>query len=102
MKMVDVSAATADGPAKVRLVFENGDIVRVEADDRLRAAGRRIVPTRWQVCCGNYREMGGCRIPTRAAVSWLIDDYSFEYWRGRVAAYGMRRLSDRLREKAVF
>jgi hypothetical protein len=46
--------------------------------------------------------MGGCRIPTRAAVSWLIDDYSFEYWSGRVTAYGMRRLSDRLREKAVF
>lgn len=71
----------------MRFVFENGDIVRVEADDRPRAAGRRIVPTRWQACCGDYREMGGCRIPTRAAVSWLLDGNLFEYWHGKLTAY---------------
>jgi hypothetical protein len=89
---VEVSAASPGGPARVRLIFEDGDIARIEADDRPRAAGRRIVPTRWEGCCGDYREMEGCRIPTRAAVSWLLDDGPFEYWRGKVTAYGKRRL----------
>ena len=39
---------------------------------------------------GDNREMEGFRIPTRAAVSWLLDDNSFEYWRGKVTAYGTR------------
>jgi hypothetical protein len=87
---VEVSAESPAGPARLRLVFENGDITRVEADDRPRAAGRRIVPTRWQGRCGDYREMNGCRIPTRAVASWLLEDGLFEYWRGRVTAFGMR------------
>jgi hypothetical protein len=54
---VEVSAAIENDPARVRLIFQNGDIARIEADDRLRAAGRRIVPTRWRGCCGDYREI---------------------------------------------
>ena len=88
---VEVSASSAGGPARVRLIFENGDAARIEADDRPRAAGHSIVPTRWQGCCGDYREFEGCRIPTRAAVSWSLDDSPFEYWRSRVTAYGLRR-----------
>jgi Family of unknown function (DUF6544) len=88
--MVEVSAARAGGPARVRLIFEDGDIARIEADDRPRPVGRRIAPTRWEGCCGEYREMEGCRVPTRAAVSWLLDDGLFEYWRGKVTAYGTR------------
>lgn len=53
---VEVSAESAAGPARVRLIFENGDITRVEADDRPRAVGRRTVPTPWQGCCCDYRE----------------------------------------------
>jgi hypothetical protein len=49
-----------------------------------------MVPTDWRGCCDDYRERGGCRIPTQARVSWLLDDGSFEYWRGKVTAYGMR------------
>ena len=45
---VEVSAESADGPARVQLIFENGEIVRVEADDRPRTIGRATVPTRWQ------------------------------------------------------
>jgi hypothetical protein len=89
---VEVSAASPGGPARVRLIFEEGDIVRIEADDRPRAAGRRIQPTRWEGSCGDYREMEGFRIPTWAAVSWLLDDNLFEYWRGKVTAYGTRWL----------
>ena len=82
--------ASAGGPARVRLIFEDGDIARIEADGRPRTAGRRIVPTQWEGCCGDYREMEGCRVPTRARVSWLADDGAFEYWRGRVTAYSLR------------
>jgi hypothetical protein len=87
---VEVSAPSTGGPARVRLIFENGDVARIEADDRPRVAGHSIVPTRWQGCCGDYREFEGCRIPTRAAVSWSLDHSPFEYWRGRVTAYGLR------------
>jgi hypothetical protein len=84
---VEVSAASASGPARVRLIFEDGDIARIEADDRPRTVGRRIVPTRWEGCCGYYRAVEGCRVPTRAAVSWLLVDGPFEYWRGTVTDY---------------
>jgi hypothetical protein len=87
---VEVSAASPGGPARGTAYFEDGDIARIEADDRPRTAGRRMVPTDWRGCCDDYRERGGCRIPTRARVSWLLDDGSFEYWRGKVTAYGMR------------
>lgn len=87
---VEVSARSAHGPARVRLVFDNSDIIRMEADDRPRAAGRRIVPTRWQGSCSGYREIGGCRIPTEAVVSWLLDGEPFEHWRGKITAFGMK------------
>ena len=87
---VEVSAPSIGGSARVRLIFEDGDIARIEADDRPRTIGRRILPTRWEGCCGDYREMEGCRVPTRAGVSWLLDDGPFEYWRGNVTGYGMK------------
>jgi hypothetical protein len=72
------------------LVFENGDIVRIEADDRPRAVGGRMVPTRWRGRFFDYHEMDGCRIPIRGVVSWLSDDGSFDCWRGKVTAFTMR------------
>jgi hypothetical protein len=87
---VEVSAVNPGGPARVRFIFKDGDIARIEAEDRPHTAGRRVVPTRWGGCCGDYREMEGCRVPTWAAVSWLLDDGPFEYWRGWVTAYGLR------------
>jgi hypothetical protein len=68
-------ARVAMGPA-VRILFpsaksqvRNGDINGVEADDRSRMVGRRIVPTRWHGRCRDYHEMNGCRIPTQAVAS---------------------------------
>jgi hypothetical protein len=87
---VEVSAESPAGPARVRLIFENGDITRVEADDRPRAIGRRTVPTRWQGRCCDYREVHGCRIPSWAVVSWFLEDGPFEYWRGGVTAFRMK------------
>jgi hypothetical protein len=59
---VEVSGDSADGPARVRLIFENGDITRIEADDRPRMVGGRVVPTRWQGCCCDYRQMNGSEL----------------------------------------
>lgn len=87
---IEVSAESKAGPARVRLVFKNGDITRIEADDRPRAVGRRLVPTRWEGRCWDYRQMDGCRIPIRAAVSLLLKDGPFEYWRGRVTGFRMK------------
>ena len=39
---VEVSAVSPAGPVRVRLIFEDGDIARIEADDRPRTAGRRV------------------------------------------------------------
>ena len=60
---VEVSAESQAGAARVRLIFENGDIARVEADDRPRMLGRRIIPTRWQGRCCDYREVNGLSYP---------------------------------------
>jgi hypothetical protein len=87
---VEVSAPNAIGEARVRLIFRNGDIACIEADDRPRAVGRHIVSTRWEGRCWDYRQMDGCRIPTKAAVSWLLEDGPFEYWRGRVTAFRIK------------
>jgi len=34
--------------------------------------------------------MNGCRILTRAVVSWLLEDGPFEYWRSRATAFRMK------------
>jgi hypothetical protein len=81
---VEVSAASPAGEAQVRPIFENGDITRLEADDRPRIAGRCTVPTHWEGRCYEYRELDRCRIPSRAVASWLLEDGPFEYWRGQV------------------
>lgn len=87
---VEVSAESAGGPARVRLVFEGDDLARIEADDRPRAVGRGTVPTPWRGCFSDYREMGGCRIPTRAEVAWLLGAGPFTCWRGEVTAFESR------------
>jgi hypothetical protein len=68
---VEVSTESQAGPARVRLIFENGDIARMEADDRPRMVGHRIVPTRWQGHCCDYREMiskPSCCMPRGSAL----------------------------------
>lgn len=87
---VEVSADSTDGPARVRLVFEGGDLVHIEADDRPRAVDGDMVPTGWLGRFFDYREIGGCRIPTRAEVSWLPAAGPFVCWRGELTAFATR------------
>lgn len=84
---VEVSSDSIGGPARVRLVFEDGDVARIEADDRPRALGCGTVATGWRGRFFDYSELGGCRIPVRAEVSWLLDEGPFTCWRGEVTAY---------------
>ena len=86
----EVSAVSPAGKAQVRLIFENGDITRVEADDRPRIAGRCTVPTRCEGRCCDYRELDRCRIPTRGVASWLLEGVPFEYWRGQVTEFRVK------------
>ncbi len=84
---VEVSSDSPGGPARVRLVFEDGDIVGIEADDRPRMVGGRTIPTPWRGRFLDYRELNGWRIPTRAEVSWMIDGQRVPVWRGEVTDY---------------
>jgi len=84
---VEVSAASAGGPARVRLAFEAGDLRRVDADDRPRTVGSAVVPTPWYGRFEGYRTIAGVRIPTRAEVGWVPDGRPFACWRGEITAY---------------
>ena len=84
---IEVSADSPDGPARVRLVFQDGDIIGIEADDRPRMVGTHAIPTPWRGRFLDHREVDGWRIPTRAEVSWILDGQSVTVWRGEVTAY---------------
>lgn len=84
---VEVSTDSRGGPARVQLTFEGDDLTCVEADDRPRAVGGNMIPTGWRGCFFDYRELGGCYIPTRAEVSWLLNEGPFTCWRGELTAF---------------
>ena len=84
--VVEVSTQVGERPVAVSLRFAaNGDILAAFAT-RPRLAGRRIVETRWLALFGEYGELGGIRIPTRAEARWELADGPFTYWIGRVTA----------------
>lgn len=85
--VVEVEAESSGGPVRVRLVFDDGDIVRTEADDRPRAVGTHFVPTAWAGRFFEYRDFNGWRIPTRAEAGWRSDGEFLAYWRGRITDY---------------
>lgn len=85
---VEVSADSASGPARVRLVFEDGDITGIEADDRPRMVGSRPIPTPWRGRFFDYRRLDAWRVPTCAEVSWILEGQLCPVWRGKVTSYG--------------
>lgn len=84
---IEVSAESTGGRARVRLTFQNGDVVRADAEDRPRLVGGRTIPTRWVGQCFDYREIDGCRLPTRAVVSWFLESGPFDYFRCSLTAW---------------
>ena len=75
----------------VRLHFDTlGDVVASSAEDRPRAAGKGAVDTPFRGEFGDYRMLGGVRVPTTAEVAWKLPEGWFTYFRGRVT--GLERL----------
>lgn len=60
----------------------DGALRRCESEDRLlRFSGdvpERWVPARWVMIRGDYRSMGGLRVPTTMSVSWQMPEGEFE------------------------
>jgi len=87
-----LAVATGEGARRceVRLILnEAGDPVRAEADDRPRSDGRVFTACPWFGRGGDYRTIGGRRIPTRGEVGWIVNGVEFIYWRGRVESWSL-------------
>jgi hypothetical protein len=84
--IVEVAARAGSSKVAVGLRFDrNGDILAAFAD-RPRREGGRFVPRHWIGIYGDYAELGGVRLPTRAEVRWELPDGPFTYWRGTVTS----------------
>jgi len=81
---VEVRCIEGDAEATVLLLFgDDGDIHRTCAV-RPRNAEEPAVP--WGGDFGDYRDVGGLRIPTTAEVWWDLPQGRHEYFRGRVTS----------------
>ena len=86
-RSVEVAARVGGRRLAVTVEFDAaGDIVRAGCDARPRQVGRTSVLTPWGGEFGDYRALGGMRIPTRARVYWELDEGRFVYWRGTVTS----------------
>jgi hypothetical protein len=85
--VIEVSAGEGAASARVNLIFEYGELSRVEAADRPRSVGGRLVPCRWLGHFFDYAQREAGHLPRRAEASWLLADGPFAYWRGEVTAY---------------
>lgn len=87
-----LSVVTGEGArrSEVRLLLDHdGDIRRIEADDRPAAEGRDLVPRPWFGRGGDFRVVDGRRIPFQAEVGWIIDGTEFVYWRGTLRSWSV-------------
>jgi hypothetical protein len=85
-----VAVGKNDRRCEVRLILdEAGDPVRAEAEDRPRLEGRAITSCPWVARAGDYRSMGGRRIPAYGEVAWIVDGVEFIYWRGRLTTWSV-------------
>jgi hypothetical protein len=87
-----LAVSTGAGPRRceVRLVLnEAGDLIGVEADDRPRVEGQVVSVCPWFGRGGDYRVVGGRRIPTRVEAGWRANGVEFIYWRGRIGSWSL-------------
>jgi hypothetical protein len=89
---IDAHSARAtllDGGSPVNVVFEfddEGKISSLRAQRYFDAGGGRFVLTPWLGRAGDYRELGGIRVPTSVEVSWGLASGEFTYARFHVNA----------------
>ncbi len=85
-----LAVATGEGTrrSEVRLILNgDGDLVRVEADDRPRLDGGVLSTCPWFGRGSDYRTIGDRRIPIQAEAGWIVNGAEFIYWRGRVESW---------------
>ena len=83
----EVAAGAEPGAPAVTLEFDaTGDIVRAASGARPLRQGDAWLPTPWSGEFGDFRELGGMRMPTSAEVGWDLPGGRFVYWRGRVTS----------------
>jgi hypothetical protein len=88
---VEVATGVASMRAAVRLHFDaEGDIAGASAEARPRLEGKRTVDRPFSGTFGEYRELGGVRVPTTAEVVWELPDGPFPYFRGKVMSLELR------------
>ena len=86
-RRVEVGGRAGGRRLAVTVEFDaDGDIVRAGCDARPRQVGRTSVLTPWGGEFGDYRALGGMRIPTHASVYWELDQGRFVYWSGTVTS----------------
>jgi hypothetical protein len=87
-RTVEVGAQSRSGDASVRFIFNtDGDIVRMEADDRPMTVNGGTVPTRWIGSYAAYRQFGRYRIPAHGEVGWVVNGSLQIYWKGELVSY---------------
>jgi hypothetical protein len=84
---VEVACNIGTERAAVTLELDDaGDVVGTSCRARPRQVGKKWVPTPWSGKFGDYRDVGGVRIPTSAEVRWELRAGPFTYWRGTVTS----------------
>lgn len=71
-----------NGPHRVAatLLFnERDELVDFWSDDRPDSSSGRFIPMRWSTPVGDYREIGGLRLPTRGSAVYARPDGPFTY-----------------------
>jgi hypothetical protein len=61
-----------------------GEFIAFASNDRWQD-GHEGGPIPWSISAGEYRDMGGFRLPTRLTATWHEKDGDLEYFRGRLA-----------------
>ncbi len=82
---VEVATRVRDERIAVRLIFNSaGELARTEAQRPRVEAGNALTP--WIGAYGDYRTVGGVRVPTRGEVRWELPGGPFTYWRGSITS----------------
>lgn len=84
---LSAKAVFTDAGRSVSGIFRfnaKGEFIAFATQDRWQD-GHEDGPIPWSVSAGEYRDMGGFRLPTRLTATWHQQDGDFEYFRGRLA-----------------
>jgi hypothetical protein len=86
-RSVEVAAHVGAARLVVTVEFDAaGDVVRTSSRMRPRKSGKTWVRTPWGGDFGEYRVLGGLRVPTAGEAYWDLPEGRYVYWRGTVTS----------------